>query len=60
MARIEYLAKALGLGIAVFFLLFPDLSQSIQFAVFGLVLLLVGIPHGGIDHHIHNPNIQHK
>ena len=58
MARIEYLAKALGLGIAVLFLLFPDLSQSIQFAVFGLVLLLVGIPHGGIDHLIHNPEIR--
>jgi Brp/Blh family beta-carotene 15,15'-monooxygenase len=58
MARIEYFAKALGLGIALLFLLFPELPQSLQFAVFGLVLLLVGIPHGGIDHLIHNPNIQ--
>jgi Brp/Blh family beta-carotene 15,15'-monooxygenase len=60
MARIEYLAKALGLGIAILFILFPDLSQSLQIVVFGLVLLLVGIPHGGIDHLIHNPDIRPK
>lgn len=58
MARIEYFAKALGLGIALLFLLFPDLSQIIQLTVFALILLLVGIPHGGIDHLIHNPNIR--
>lgn len=58
MARIEYLGKAIGLGIAILFLLYPDLSQSFQLPVFVLVLLLVGIPHGGIDHLIHNPDIR--
>ncbi len=57
MARIEYLAKGLGLGIALFFLLLPNLPQEIQLIVFALILLLVGIPHGGIDHLIHNPAI---
>ncbi|MFZ9189080.1 MAG: Brp/Blh family beta-carotene 15,15'-dioxygenase, partial [Algoriphagus sp.] len=58
MARIEYIAKALGLGIAILFILFPGISQSLQFTVFGLILLLVGIPHGGIDHLIHDPDIR--
>ena len=58
MARIEYLAKGLGLGIALFFLLLPNLLQEIQFFVFTLILLLIGIPHGGIDHLIHNPEIR--
>lgn len=57
MARIEYFAKGLGLGIASLFLLFPNLPQEIQFFVFALILILVGIPHGGIDHLIHNPAI---
>ena len=58
MARIEYLAKGIGLGIATLFLVLPNLPQEIQFLVFALILLLVGIPHGGIDHLIHNPNIR--
>jgi Brp/Blh family beta-carotene 15,15'-monooxygenase len=57
MARIEQYAKGLGLGIALVFLLFPSIPQEIQFAVVALILVLVGIPHGGIDHLIHNPQI---
>ncbi|MDA0314546.1 MAG: Brp/Blh family beta-carotene 15,15'-dioxygenase [Bacteroidetes bacterium] len=60
MARIEYLFKALGLGITLLFLLFPNLPQEIQFLIFSVILLLVGIPHGGIDHLIHNPEIRPK
>ena len=60
MARIEYLFKALGLGIAVLFILLPNLPQELQFGLFALILLLVGIPHGGIDHLIHNPEIRPK
>ena len=58
MARIEYLAKGIGLGIATLFLVLPNLPQEIQFLIFALILLLVGIPHGGIDHLIHNPDIR--
>ncbi len=57
MARIEYLAKGLGLGIATLFLVLPNLPQEIQLFIFALIILFVGIPHGGIDHLIHNPTI---
>jgi len=57
MARIEYLAKGLGLGITTLFLVLPNLPQEIQLFIFALIILLVGIPHGGIDHLIHNPTI---
>ena len=57
MVRIEYLAKGLGLGIATLFLVLPNLPQEIQLFIFALIILLVGIPHGGIDHLIHNPTI---
>jgi len=57
MARIEQYAKGLGLGIALIFLLFPSIPQEVQYVIFGLLLVLVGIPHGGIDHLIHNPKI---
>lgn len=60
MARIEYLFKALGLGIALLFLLVPNLPQEFQLGLFAVILLLVGIPHGGIDHLIHNPEIRPK
>ncbi len=58
MGRIENLSKALGLGIALLFILLPNLPLAVQLLVFGLILVLVGIPHGGIDHLIHNPNIR--
>ena len=58
MGRIEYFSKALGLGIALLFILFPTLPITVQILVFGVILLLVGIPHGGIDHLIHNPGIR--
>jgi Brp/Blh family beta-carotene 15,15'-monooxygenase len=58
MDRIENLSKALGLGIAFLFILLPNLPIAVQFGVFGLILVMVGIPHGGIDHLIHNPDIR--
>ncbi len=45
MARIEYLFKALGLGIALLFILLPNLPEELQFGLFALIFLLVGIPH---------------
>jgi len=60
MDRIEKLSKVLGLGIALLFILIPNLPIAVQFSVFGVILVLVGIPHGGIDHLIHNPEIRPK
>jgi len=60
MDRIEKLSKILGIGIALLFILIPNLPIAVQFGVFGVILVLVGIPHGGIDHLIHNPEIRPK
>ncbi|MFM7629817.1 MAG: Brp/Blh family beta-carotene 15,15'-dioxygenase [Algoriphagus sp.] len=57
MARIEFLVKGLGLTLGLAFLIFSDLPQTLHYILFGSTLLLVGIPHGGIDHLIHNPQI---
>ena len=60
MDRIEKFSKILGIGIALLFILIPSLPIAVQFGVFGVILVLVGIPHGGIDHLIHNPEIRPK
>jgi Brp/Blh family beta-carotene 15,15'-monooxygenase len=60
MDRIEKFSKILGIGIALLFILIPNLPIAVQFGFFGVILVLVGIPHGGIDHLIHNPEIRPK
>lgn len=60
MNPIEKLAKAFGLIICVFFMLFPELNPEVQFTLFGIILLSIGIPHGAIDHLISNPKIDKK
>lgn len=60
MRRIENLTKVLGLLICGVFIIFPENSSTIQFALFGIILLSVGIPHGAIDHLISNPQIDRK
>ena len=60
MDRIEKFSKILGIGIALLFILIPNLPIAVQFGVFGVILVLVGIPHGGIDHLIYNPEIRPK
>jgi Brp/Blh family beta-carotene 15,15'-monooxygenase len=60
MDRIEKFSKILGIGIALLFILIPNLPIAVQFGVFSVILVLVGIPHGGIDHLIHNPEIRPK
>jgi Brp/Blh family beta-carotene 15,15'-monooxygenase len=60
MRRIEKLAKALGLLICVAFMLFPEGNFTVQLGLLGIILLLIGIPHGAIDHLISNPQIDKK
>lgn len=60
MNRIENLAKAFGFLICVVFILFPDGNPAIQFTLFGIILVSIGIPHGAIDHLISNPKIDRK
>lgn len=60
MQRIENTAKALGLVICLVFMFLPDSNSLVQFALFGVILLSIGIPHGAIDHLISNPKIDRK
>lgn len=38
----------------------PESNSLVQFALFGVILLSIGIPHGAIDHLISNPKIDRK
>lgn len=60
MKRIENLAKSIGLAICFAFVLFPDSDPFLQFSLFGIILISIGIPHGAIDHLISNPKIDKK
>lgn len=58
MNRVEKAGKILGIGVCLLFILFPSIPDIFQWIIFAIILFLVGIPHGGIDHLIHNPNIK--
>jgi len=60
MKRIENIAKAIGIIICLIFMLFPENNVTVQLALFGIILLSVGIPHGAIDHLISNPKIDSR
>jgi Brp/Blh family beta-carotene 15,15'-monooxygenase len=55
MKHIESAFKILGLLICVGFSFFNQDSQWIEMSLFALILFIVGIPHGAIDHLISNP-----
>ena len=56
----EKIGKLAGLVICLFSILFSPIPQFIEWTIFAFVLVSVGIPHGGIDHLIHNPKIDKK
>ncbi|MFN3996222.1 Brp/Blh family beta-carotene 15,15'-dioxygenase [Algoriphagus sp.] len=60
MNRIENIAKALGIILCLIFMLFFQNNLTVQLALFGVILIAVGIPHGAIDHLISNPKIDQK
>jgi Brp/Blh family beta-carotene 15,15'-monooxygenase len=55
MKHIENSFKILGLLICLGFSFFNQDSHWIEMSLFALILLVVGIPHGAIDHLISNP-----
>jgi Brp/Blh family beta-carotene 15,15'-monooxygenase len=55
MKPIENSFKILGFLICLFFSFFYQDSQWIEMSLFVLILFMVGIPHGAIDHLISNP-----
>lgn len=60
MNRIENLAKVVGLLICLVFISLQESYSVVQFSLFGIILLSIGIPHGAIDHLISNPKIDRK
>jgi len=56
MANISIIAKSIGLIIAIAYLVIGPNYPVLDYALFGLILMLVGIPHGAIDHLTSNPN----
>lgn len=60
MNRIELYSKAGSLLLCILFIFLPKDYQAIEYIFFGMVLLLVGIPHGAIDHLTSDPQINKK
>jgi len=60
MNRIELFSKLGGLGICVLFIFLPRDDQTFEYIFFILLLILVGIPHGAIDHLTSDPEINKK
>lgn len=58
MNHVEKIGKIVGIIICLLFIAFPTIPEFYQWAIFTLILFLFGIPHGGIDHLIHNPSIK--
>jgi Brp/Blh family beta-carotene 15,15'-monooxygenase len=57
MNRIESFAKLAGVLICLIFISLPESYTMVQFSLFVIILLSIGIPHGAIDHLISNPKI---
>jgi beta-carotene 15,15'-dioxygenase len=60
MKHIEGISKFIGVLICLTFIVSPGLPIALEFLIFGVILTTVGIPHGAIDHLIHNPQIDRK
>jgi Brp/Blh family beta-carotene 15,15'-monooxygenase len=60
MRNIEKIGKILGLTIAVIYFLFLQGNEIFEWALFGIILLTIGIPHGALDHLLVNPHISNK
>lgn len=57
MKRVEIFGKILGGLCCILFLILPENLDWISYGFFGIILLLVGIPHGAIDHLTSDPFI---
>ena len=53
----ESIGKIIGICCCILFLGFPDPNDWLVYSFFGFILLLVGIPHGAIDHLTSDPFI---
>jgi Brp/Blh family beta-carotene 15,15'-monooxygenase len=60
MKRVESFGKILGVLCCLLFLILPESLDWISYGFFGVILLLVGIPHGAIDHLTSDPFISNS
>ncbi len=60
MNLVEKSGKIMGIIICLLFISFTSIPEIVQWIIFGIILFFVGIPHGGIDHLIHNPRIKNS
>lgn len=60
MKDIEKIGKLIGLGTCAAYFLFFDGNKWIEWSLIAGIILLIGIPHGAIDHLLVNPRINRK
>jgi beta-carotene 15,15'-dioxygenase len=60
MKNIEVVGKLIGLILGIVYLTwFPD-NETVQWLLFGIILLTIGIPHGALDHLLTHPTFTKK
>ncbi|REG94684.1 Brp/Blh family beta-carotene 15,15'-dioxygenase [Algoriphagus antarcticus] len=60
MNRVELFSKTGGLFLCILFIFLPKDDQTFEYIFFSIVLIIVGIPHGAIDHLTSDPQINKK
>lgn len=60
MKNIEIVGKLLGVGIGLTYMLFFKGNEAYEWICFISILILIGIPHGAIDHLLLSPEINKK
>lgn len=60
MKNTETILKIIGIVACLFFILFPDYPQFLEYGFVISILLVIGIPHGAIDHLTSDPSIDLK
>ncbi len=60
MSRIEGIFKFIGILICLMFIILPLEIPAIEYFLFFIILIFLGIPHGAIDHLISEPKISRK
>lgn len=60
MNRVELFSKIGGLFLCTLFIFLPKDFQAFGYIFFSIILILVGIPHGAIDHLTSDPQINKK
>jgi beta-carotene 15,15'-dioxygenase len=60
MKDIEKIGKLIGMGTCAAYFLFFEGNKLVEWSLVAGIILLIGIPHGAIDHLLANPQINRK